>query len=147
MEIFTPQQFKWKLLTHPPDATLLPRKLGPSLGSKFFLAPQSLFFFILISLLAQGQTYTGPPPFQNFFFSLLRPSCMAWGIRDLSSLTRDRTHVSCSGSSASSPLDHQGSPQTDYFITLSSHRSLFKFSSGTDFQGALGTLILIFFFF
>ena len=35
--------------------------------------------------------------------------CVFWP-RDLSSLTRDRTHVSCIESAASQPPGHQGSP-------------------------------------
>ena len=38
------------------------------------------------------------------------------GMQDLSSLTRDRTCGPCSGSVASSPLDHQGSPLGQMFL-------------------------------
>ena len=37
---------------------------------------------------------------------------MPRSMRDLSSLTRDRTHTSCIGSTESQPLEHQGSPET-----------------------------------
>ena len=36
-------------------------------------------------------------------------------MQDLSSLTRDRTHTSCSGSGGSKPLNHQGVPRTFLF--------------------------------
>ena len=43
------------------------------------------------------------------------------GMRDLSSPTRDRTHVPCSRSSESQPLDCQGSPYLPYsYVDLNS---------------------------
>jgi len=80
VEIFT-QRFKRNLLTHPPDATLLPLKLGPSLGLKFFLAPQSLFFFILISLPARCRHTQAHRHSKTFFFLLPK----LHGMRDTSS--------------------------------------------------------------
>ena len=47
-----------------------------------------------------------------FFFFLAMP----WGMWDLSFLTRDRTHVPCSGSMEYQPLDHQGSSQRLSFV-------------------------------
>ena len=47
-----------------------------------------------------------------FFFFLVSPR----GMQDLSSLTRDRTSAPCSGSVASSPLEHQGSPLGQMFL-------------------------------
>ena len=45
-------------------------------------------------------------------FLLLAILCSMW---NLSSPTRDQTHVLCTGSMASSPLDHGGSPCLTYF--------------------------------
>ena len=75
VEIFTPQRFKQNLLTHPPEATLLPLKLGPSLGLKFSLAPQSLFFFILISLPARCRHTQAHHDSKTFFFPFAQ---VAW---------------------------------------------------------------------
>ena len=41
---------------------------------------------------------------------------MPWGMWDLSFLTRDQTHVPCSGSIEYWSLDHQGSPQYWSFV-------------------------------
>ena len=51
-------------------------------------------------------------PWTFFFFFLVSPR----GMQDLSSLTRDWTCAPCSGSVASSPLEHQGSPLGQMFL-------------------------------
>ena len=49
------------------------------------------------------------PFVKNLLLLFLAAPCSMW---DLSSPTRDRTRVPCSGSAESQPLDHQGSPMS-----------------------------------
>ena len=57
--------------------------------------------------------------FLNFYLLLL---AVLWGMRDLSSLTRDWTWAPCIGSAEPWPLDHQGSPKSyttfNHFLNL-----------------------------
>ena len=48
------------------------------------------------------------------------------GVQDLSSLARDRTHASCSGSPESEPLYLQGSLSVGFLFFFFSHKSLFR---------------------
>ena len=60
---------------------------------------------------------------------------------DLSSPTRDQTHVSCSGSLDSQPLDLQGSLQDIHFYKwVRSFPLLMQLSS---FKNVLGTSLLV----
>ena len=62
-----------------------------------------------------------------FFFSIfiyLATQGLSCGVRALqflhvasSSLTRDQTQAPCTGSAQSQPLDHQGSPQAQFFFS------------------------------
>ena len=56
--------------------------------------------------------------FFSFFFWLC---CGACGLWDLSSQTRDQTHIPCSGSLESQPLDWQGSPHIIFFSIAKDH--------------------------
>ena len=46
------------------------------------------------------------------YFYLLLFWGRTYGMQDVSSPTRDRTHAPCTGITESQPLDHQGSPMT-----------------------------------
>ena len=56
-----------------------------------------------------------------FFFFFFAAVC---SMRDLSSLTRDRTHAPCTGSTESQPQAHQGSPNTESSRGVGIHRHL-----------------------
>ena len=58
----------------------------------------------------QSRTWRGSHLFLFYYYYLGAGG--TYGMQDLSSPTRDRTHAPCIGITESHPLDHQGSPMT-----------------------------------